>query len=258
MSAPIRQAGHASPTPAVGPVVDGQIARAAGRRLLIGAVVAVAVLGGLQLAGADLAALVPRSALGVAVVAGIVAALVGWSALARLFVPNRVVRGAVVLLPALALLGWLLPSLVVDRTVQEDLPGLVPPAAAAAAAPSPIAAAPAPSAVPPQVRTLGTGALRGLDGHQATGTASLLEVSDGVFVRVADLDSTRSPDVRVWLVPAGQEDPSAGGVELGPLKGNRGSSNYEVPAGTDLEQYGTVLLWCRAFSTAIGAADLAA
>jgi hypothetical protein len=240
---------------------------------LVGLVVAGAVLLLLQVAGADLTALVPRSPLGLLVVAGTVAALVGWTALLRRVVAHRALRATAIGVPVVLLAAWLVVPLLSDRTVQEDLlAGVAVPAAAAGAvtaapsAPASAAAgtpAPVPSAVPapaapaePEVRSLGAGSLRGLDGHEATGTAELLEVAGTAFVRVADLDSTRSPDVRVWLVPAGQEDPS-GGVELGALKGNRGTANYSVPAGTDLSRYGTVLLWCRAFSTPIGAADLA-
>ncbi len=212
----------------------------------------------LQLAGADLTTLVPRSPLGLAVAAGIAAAVVGWSALARRVVAHRVLRGAVIAVPVLLLSAWLVVPLLQDRAVEEDLLSLVPAPAAADASPGPSGAARATVApAEPQVRTLGSGALRGLDGHEATGTASVLEAAGAVFVRVADLDSTRSPDVRVWLVPAGQVAPSAGGVDLGGLKGNVGSANYAVPPGTDVGQYGTVLLWCRAFSTPIGAADLA-
>lgn len=231
-------------------------ARAAARRPLVALGVVVAVLVALQLAGADLTTLVPRSPLGAAVVLGLVAAVVGWTALARRFVTSRPLRGAVVLLPLVLLSAWLVVPLLVDRTVEEDLLSGVPaatPLITTTTSPDPTVTA---GAAEPEVVTLGTGALRGLDGYRAAGTASLLEASGTAFVRLSDLDASRAPDVRVWLVPAGQEDP-AGGIDLGALKGNQGSANYPVPAGTDVARYGTVLLWCRAFSVPIGAADLA-
>lgn len=238
-------------------------ARAA-RGPLVGLVVVVAVLLALRLAGADLTTLVPRSPIGVAVVVGLVAAVVGWTALTRRVIASRPLRGAVALLPVLALSVWLVVPLLADSTVEEDLLSGVP-AAAAPKAPATTPATTAPdtqtptaAATPaaPQVVSLGTGALRGLDGYRASGTASVLEASCTTFVRLTDLDASRAPDVRVWLVPAGQESPSAGGIDLGELKGNQGDANYPVPAGTDVADYGTVLLWCRAFSVPIGAADL--
>jgi hypothetical protein len=46
-------------------------------------------------------------------------------------------------------------------------------------------------------------------------------------------------------------------VDLGRLKGNIGDQNYEVPAGTDLEKYRTAVIWCRRFTVAFAAAQLA-
>ena len=40
------------------------------------------------------------------------------------------------------------------------------------------------------------------------------------------------------------------------MKGNIGAQNYEVPAGTDLGRYRTVVIWCVRFSVAFGAAEL--
>jgi len=45
-------------------------------------------------------------------------------------------------------------------------------------------------------------------------------------------------------------------VNLGRLKGNIGNQNYEIPTGTDLSKYNTVLIWCKAFSTLFGSAKL--
>ena len=56
--------------------------------------------------------------------------------------------------------------------------------------------------------------------------------------------------------PSGELDDDF--VDLGKLKGNIGSQNYEVPSGTDLAKYKTVVIWCRRFATAFGASDLTA
>ena len=46
-------------------------------------------------------------------------------------------------------------------------------------------------------------------------------------------------------------------VDLGRLKGNIGSQNYELPSDIDLSHYSTVVIWCNRFDSAFGAADLA-
>jgi hypothetical protein len=40
------------------------------------------------------------------------------------------------------------------------------------------------------------------------------------------------------------------------LKGNLGNQNYTVPAGTDLSEFRSAVLWCKRFSVSFGAADL--
>ncbi|MDQ3883960.1 MAG: DM13 domain-containing protein, partial [Thermoproteota archaeon] len=40
------------------------------------------------------------------------------------------------------------------------------------------------------------------------------------------------------------------------LKGNIGNQNYDIPEGTDLSRYDTVLIWCKAFSVLFGGAKL--
>ncbi len=45
---------------------------------------------------------------------------------------------------------------------------------------------------------------------------------------------------------------------LGPLKATNGSFNYEIPAGTDVAIYRSVVVWCRAFSVLVTWADLQA
>ena len=46
-------------------------------------------------------------------------------------------------------------------------------------------------------------------------------------------------------------------IDLGDLKGNIGSQNYEIPPEVDLDIYDTVVIWCVRFGVAFAAADLA-
>jgi hypothetical protein len=45
-------------------------------------------------------------------------------------------------------------------------------------------------------------------------------------------------------------------VDLGPLKGNKGSQNYPLPADLDPTRYRSVSIWCARFHVSFGAADL--
>ena len=90
--------------------------------------------------------------------------------------------------------------------------------------------------------------------HNAEGQVKVLRLNDNTnFLRLEDFKATNGPDLYVYL----STDKSASDfVNLGRLKGNVGNQNYEIPEGTDLSQYDTVLLWCQAFSVLFGSAEL--
>jgi hypothetical protein len=99
--------------------------------------------------------------------------------------------------------------------------------------------------------------------HPARGTALVLELADGSrYVRLEDLVTDNGPDLRVYLSTAAPEasddevDADVSVVDLGALKGNLGNQNYEVPAGVDLSQYRSVVIWCERFTVAFGAAPV--
>jgi hypothetical protein len=167
-----------------------------------------------------------------------------------------------VLLTSAGLGGALLWTSRVDRVVVEDVltagTGSPPAPAATSSAPAPSAPAPAGRVRPPRPAgpaLLGSGAFRSGE-HRTTGVAALLRRPSGTaVVTLTDLDTSPGPDLRVYLAvdPAGAV---AGGVDLGRLRGNRGTQQYEVPAGVDLRRYGAVVIWCRAFTVAFGTATL--
>jgi hypothetical protein len=45
-------------------------------------------------------------------------------------------------------------------------------------------------------------------------------------------------------------------VDLGPLRAFKGSQNYAIPAGLDLAEFRSVVIWCEAFDVLISPADL--
>ena len=98
--------------------------------------------------------------------------------------------------------------------------------------------------------------------HPSSGTAAVLTDGTQTFLRFDDDFATdNGPDLNVYLSTARPND-SVGDlasdfIDLGDMKGNVGAQNYEVPAGTDLNRYRTVVIWCVRFSVAFGAAELA-
>ena len=90
--------------------------------------------------------------------------------------------------------------------------------------------------------------------HHAEGIANEISLEDGrKFIRFENFNVTNGPNLYVYLAT----DKSASDfVDLGVLKANIGNQNYEIPDGTDLAKYKTVVIWCKAFSVLFGSADL--
>jgi len=90
--------------------------------------------------------------------------------------------------------------------------------------------------------------------HKAEGVVKVITLADGkTFLRLENLKATNGPDLYVYL-STGKDVSDI--VNLGRLKGNIGNQNYEIPPGSNLSKYDTVLIWCKAFSTLFGSAKL--
>lgn len=192
----------------------------------------------------------------------------------KILAPIGVALAAVAAYLAFAVFG--IHTLFIDDKVNEDGPVFASGAGVAEAAPpaddsgdepadsvEPTDAdteAPAPE-VELEVMTIASGSF--IDrSHPAEGTALVL--TDGTeqrFLRFEDFATDNGPDLNVYLstaapdAPAGEFDDDF--VDLGDLKGNIGSQNYEIPPDVDLDRYRSVVIWCVRFGVAFGAAELA-
>jgi hypothetical protein len=98
--------------------------------------------------------------------------------------------------------------------------------------------------------------------HQSKGAAAVHELPGGARVlRLTDFETSNGPALHVYLVAAAdaQDSPTvvnAEIVDLGPLKGNKGDQNYDLPPGVDLGKYRAVTIWCQRFSVNFATAPL--
>ncbi len=97
--------------------------------------------------------------------------------------------------------------------------------------------------------------------HPTQGSALVLGDGSGQrFLRFEDFRTDNGPDLNVYLstaapdAPAGQFDDDF--IDLGDLKGNVGSQNYEIAVDVDLDRYSTVAIWCVRFGVVFGVAAL--
>ena len=98
--------------------------------------------------------------------------------------------------------------------------------------------------------------------HKGSGDATVYALPDGRHVvRFENFRTTNGPALVVLLAkhpsPTSAADVSDGGyIDLGKLKGNVGNQNYPVPAGVDVSEYGSVVIWCELFGVLFSPAAL--
>ena len=160
--------------------------------------------------------------------------------------PKLIIGSIVVVVVAI---GWYLfrPELIfINKTVNETLPA---------------SATMTSTARDPQTSVLATGRFHSV-AHETSGMATIHQLGDGKrLVRFTTFETSNGPDVRVYPVAAKDAPDNdtvtrAGFIDLGPMKGNKGDQNYEVPTNLDLSQYQSLTIWCRRFGVNFATAPL--
>jgi hypothetical protein len=76
-----------------------------------------------------------------------------------------------------------------------------------------------------------------------------------------DFEVGPGPAYHVYLVPKPSVRDAAAVnnsmyIDLGGLRAFKGSQRYAIPAGVDLKNFASVVIWCERFSVLISPADL--
>lgn len=109
--------------------------------------------------------------------------------------------------------------------------------------------------------TVATGTFFGADRfHEGEGTAVILQLNDQQVLRFEEFRVTNGPDLHVILSknpnPTDSSDLGDDYIDLGQLKGNVGSQNYELPTNLDLSEYQSVVIYCMPFHVLFASATL--
>jgi len=170
---------------------------------------------------------------------------------------NRLAQAAlaVMLVAASAFGWWTISPLFLTTTLQEDLPARATPSVAPTTQTTATAAAPSAPAGP---KVLAVGQLQRVDDlHRGTGPVSLVELDGKTYLRFDNVAIQNGPDLHVYLARGiGGAYDGGRDLYLGALKATNGSFNYELPAGTSVADYKSVVVWCRAFTVLFTWADL--
>ena len=95
------------------------------------------------------------------------------------------------------------------------------------------------------------------------GAWSIVTTDEGRFIELDEKFRTRNaPDLKLFLSPLAAADLTndnavAGSKLISPLRSNKGAQRYRLPAGTDLDDYQTLVIHCERFSKLWGVSDLA-
>jgi Electron transfer DM13 len=101
--------------------------------------------------------------------------------------------------------------------------------------------------------TIRTGMLAGTGSHQAAGTASVTKDQSGhKTLNLREIRVDQVPDGRVYLTKNGDYRT---GVELGKLTQFSGTVDFQIPGTVNLEEYDSVVIWCKKFNVEIGRAS---
>lgn len=197
----------------------------------------------------------------------------------RVWLIAVVVIGLIIVAPV----AWYLASpLFINKVVEEDFPGSVPSAAelaqmpeekrqelkdevmdTAAKMPDKVMDETMPELVSDsQPALVLQGRFQDADSfHKGSGQAAIYQLADGSHVlRFEDFSATNGPDLHVILsshpAPTSSEEVMQGYLDLGSLKGNIGSQNYTIPAGTDISQFKSIIIYCQPFHVIFSTAAL--
>jgi Electron transfer DM13 len=184
----------------------------------------------------------------------------------------------IIAIASVIVLGWmswyLASPLFIDEVVDEEFPIAAPgeealaqvsekdEAVAAEEMPEQKMAEPMPETEADTPTLIGQGQFQDGDSfHKGSGTAIIYQVPEGEhLLRFENFSATNGPDLHVLLVehasPASRDEIMAGYLDLGALKGNIGNQNYEIPAGTDLSKYKSVVIYCMPFHVIFATASL--
>ena len=145
-----------------------------------------------------------------------------------------------------------------DDAAPAATPVDVSPTPAPAATPVDVSPTPAPADEATEPLVTHEGDFEGTDDfHFARGKALLIETAPDVYVlRFEEFSVRNGPDLFVYLSPSAEGN-ADGFIDLGSLKATDGAFNYDIPAGTDVSQYKSAIVWCKAFSVLFAVAPLA-
>ncbi len=96
------------------------------------------------------------------------------------------------------------------------------------------------------------GTWMGSGSYAVSGVAQVYDDKGKKVLLLTDFSSSNGPDLRVYLSTT---TGAASFVNLGKLKSTSGKQTYDIPDGTDIDQFKFALIWCQQFSVLFGKSE---
>lgn len=90
--------------------------------------------------------------------------------------------------------------------------------------------------------------------HKGSGNAKVIQTDEGPVLSFENFKVTNGPDLFVYLSPNPAGEDLGSFASLGKLQKIEGNQVYALP--DNYQDYETVVIWCRAFSTTFSTASL--
>ena len=163
------------------------------------------------------------------------------------------VAAGVIVFLVIALVWFQPQKLLIDTKVDDEV-------ATSGDSPEPTSEPSSGSSPSSAAMELASGTFISID-HTTSGAAVITDLGGGRRVlRLEGLETSNGPDLFVYLAGAtigsSEQEYDDEIVNLGRLKGNIGSQNYDIPPEVDLAAFASVVIWCDRFNSAFGAAPI--
>jgi len=89
--------------------------------------------------------------------------------------------------------------------------------------------------------------------YDVKGSAEVLTLEDGQVLRFENFETVNGPNLHIYLA---SDEEVTDYIDLGSIKGTKGSINYDLPMGIDLDKYNHVVVYCVPFKVTFGIAEL--
>ncbi len=96
------------------------------------------------------------------------------------------------------------------------------------------------------------GTWMGSGSYAVSGVAQIYDDKGKKVLLLTDFSSSNGPDLRVYLSTT---TGAASFVNLSKLKSTSGKQTYDIPDGTDIDQFKFALIWCQQFSVLFGKSE---